>query len=104
MKAWRLEKAGGRLSLDEVPVPALRPGSALVRLSAAPVLSYMGDVLSGKFATIYRFPDHAFTPGTNGAGTVEAVGPAVFTSARASVSSSIRTSSLTSAASTRRRS
>lgn len=78
MKAWRLEKAGGRLSLEEVPVPALRPGSALVRLAAAPVLSYMGDVLAGKIATIYRFPDHAFTPGTNGAGTVEAVGPAVF--------------------------
>lgn len=54
MKAWRLEKAGGRLSLEEVPVPALRPGSALVRLVAAPVLSYMGDVLAGKIATIYR--------------------------------------------------
>jgi alcohol dehydrogenase len=78
MKAWRLEKAGGRLSLEEVPVPSLRSGTALVRLSAAPVLSYMGDVLAGKIATIYRFPDHAFTPGTNGAGTVEAVGPAVF--------------------------
>jgi alcohol dehydrogenase len=78
MKAWRLERAGGRLSLEEVPVPSLRSGTVLVRLSAAPVLSYMGDVLAGKIATIYRFPDHAFTPGTNGAGTVEAVGPAVF--------------------------
>jgi alcohol dehydrogenase len=78
MKVWRLEKAGGRLSLEQVPVPSVRPGTALVRLSAAPVLSYMGDVLAGKVATIYRFPDHPFTPGTNGAGTVEAVGPAVF--------------------------
>ena len=78
MKAWRLEKAGGRLRLEEVPVPSVRSGTALVRLSAAPVLSYMGDVLGGKIATIYRFPDHAFTPGTNGAGTVEAVGPAVY--------------------------
>jgi alcohol dehydrogenase len=26
----------------------------------------------------YRFRDHPFTPGTNGAGTVEAVGPGVF--------------------------
>lgn len=78
MKAWRLEKAGGRLSLEEIPVPVVRPGSALVRLAAAPVLSYMGDVLAGKIATIYRFPDHAFTPGTNGAGTIEAVGSGVF--------------------------
>ena len=78
MKAWRLERAGGRLSLEDVPVPALRPGAALVRLHAAPVLSYMGDVLAGKIATIYRFPDRSFTPGTNGAGTVEAVGSAVF--------------------------
>ena len=78
MKAWRLEKAGGRLSLEDVPVPSLRPGAALVRLHAAPVLSYMGDVLAGKIATVYRFPDHPFTPGTNGAGTVEAVGAGVF--------------------------
>ena len=78
MKAWRLEKAGGRLSLEDVPVPSPRPGAALVRLHAAPVLSYMGDVLAGKIATVYRFPDHPFTPGTNGAGTVEAVGAAVF--------------------------
>lgn len=78
MKAWRLEKAGGRLSLEELPLPPVRPGAALVRLHAAPVLSYMGDVLAGKVATVYRFPSHTFTPGTNGAGTVEAVGPGVF--------------------------
>lgn len=77
MKAWRFESASGRLGLDEVPVPTLRPGAVLVRIHAAPVLSYMGDVLAGKLAT-YRFPARPFTPGTNGGGTVEAIGPEVY--------------------------
>lgn len=77
MKAWRLEKAGGRLALEDVPPPEVRPGAVRVRMEATPVLSYLGDVLAGKLA-IYRFPGQPFTPGTNGVGVVEAVGPEVY--------------------------
>jgi alcohol dehydrogenase len=77
MKAWRFESASGRLVLEEVPVPTLRPGAVFVRMQATPVLSYMGDVLAGKLTT-YRFPPRPFTPGTNGTGTVESIGPEIF--------------------------
>lgn len=77
MKAWRLEKAGGRLALEELPAPAVRAGAVRVRMEAAPVLSYLGDVLAGKLA-MYRFPDRPFTPGTNGVGVIDAVGPEVY--------------------------
>jgi alcohol dehydrogenase len=77
MRAWRLEKAGGRFALDEIAKPEVRAGAVRVRMGAAPVLSYMGDVVAGKLAT-YRFPTREFTPGTNGVGIVEAVGPEVY--------------------------
>ena len=32
MKAWRLERLGGELSLKDVPMPEVRPGSAMVRI------------------------------------------------------------------------
>ena len=32
MKAWQLDRLGGRLRLNEVPVPEVRPGSVLVRI------------------------------------------------------------------------
>ncbi len=34
MKAWRLEKLGDRLSLEDIPVPEPRPGSVLARVEA----------------------------------------------------------------------
>ncbi|HET7500898.1 MAG TPA: zinc-binding dehydrogenase [Kofleriaceae bacterium] len=77
MKAWRLEKAGGRLALEERAAPQTRAGAVRVRMEATPVLSYFGDVVAGKLP-IYRFPDHPFTPGTNGVGVVDAVGPEVY--------------------------
>jgi alcohol dehydrogenase len=77
MKAWRLEKAGGRLALEDLPLPEVRPGAVRVRMEAAPVLSYLGDVIAGKLA-IYRFPRRPFTPGTNGVGVVDAVGSEVY--------------------------
>jgi len=33
MKAWRLEKMGGKLELKEIPVPEVRAGSALIKVS-----------------------------------------------------------------------
>jgi alcohol dehydrogenase len=77
MRAWRLAGAGGRFALDEIAKPELRAGSVRVRMEAAPVLSYMGDVVEGRLAA-YRFPATEFTPGTNGVGVVDAVGPGVY--------------------------
>lgn len=77
MKAWRMEGAGGRLTLEEMPIPAPREGGVTVRMRAAPVLTYMGDVLAGKLSA-YVFPDTAFTPGTNGAGEIAEVGRGVY--------------------------
>jgi alcohol dehydrogenase len=77
MKAWRLTSAGGRLSLEELPIPEPREGGVTVRMRAAPVLTYMADVLAGKLPT-YLFPDRAFTPGTNGFGDVVATGRGVY--------------------------
>jgi alcohol dehydrogenase len=77
MKAWRLDQAGGRLALEELPSPEVRPGAVRVRMEAAPVLSYLGDVLAGKLA-MYRFPRRPFTPGTNGVGVIDAVGDEVY--------------------------
>jgi alcohol dehydrogenase len=45
-------------------------------MRAAPVLTYMADVLAGKLS-VYVFPDGPFTPGTGGFGEVTAVGRGV---------------------------
>ena len=76
MRAWRLSAPGGSLTLEGLPLPEARPGSVLVRMEAVPILSYMGDYVAGKLP--YRYPEGPFTPGTNGVGTVEAVGAGVY--------------------------
>lgn len=73
MKAWRLEKLGGRLALEDVPIPELRPGSVLVRIEASALLSYLGAYVQGKLPR-YSPPRGPFTIGTGAVGTVEAVG------------------------------
>jgi alcohol dehydrogenase len=73
MKAWRLERLGGPLTFEDMPVPEVRPGSALLRIQASPLLSYLKQYLEGKL-TFYIAPQGAFTPGTNGVGVIEAVG------------------------------
>jgi NADPH2:quinone reductase len=64
------------LRVEEVPVPSPGPGQALVAVKAAgvnPVESYIR-------AGIYpRKPELPYTPGTDAAGVVEAVGPGVTT-------------------------
>ncbi len=77
MKAWRLEKLGGRLSLNDVPKPAPRPGSVLVRIEATALLSYLKAYVEGKLPR-YNPPPGPFTIGTNAIGTVEAVGQNVW--------------------------
>ena len=73
MKAWRLEKLGGRLALEDLPVPAPRPGSVLVRVEASSLMSYLKAYVGGKLP-FYNPPGKPFTIGTNAIGTVEAVG------------------------------
>src|SRR6266404_2434639 len=73
MKAWRLERLGGELSLKDVRVPEPRPGSVLVRIEASSLMSYMKSYVQGKLP-IYNPLPGAFTVGTNAVGVVEAVG------------------------------
>lgn len=73
MKAWRLEGLGGRLMLEIVEVPRVRPGSILVRVEATILLTYLKDYVEGRLPS-YQPPPGAFTPGTNCVGIVEAVG------------------------------
>jgi len=73
MKAWRLEKLGGRLALEDVPVPEPRPSSVLIRVEATTLLSYLKAYVEGKLP-FYNPPAKPFTIGTNAIGTVAAVG------------------------------
>jgi alcohol dehydrogenase len=76
VKAWRLERPGGRLELIELETPIPRAGGVVVRMEAAPVLSYMRQVIDGTLG--YAVPRGPFVPGTNGVGVVEAVGDGVY--------------------------
>ncbi|GLY64286.1 zinc-binding dehydrogenase [Amycolatopsis taiwanensis] len=76
MKAWRLDGPGA-LHFDEVPDPEVRPGAVRVRMEASSLLSYLGAYVSGELG--YLMPPKPFTPGGNGVGVVEAVGPDVWT-------------------------
>ena len=74
--AWRLAAPGGAFSLEQVTVPEPRPGTVRVRMEAVPLLSYLRTYAKGKLP--YWYPAGPFTPGTNGIGTVEAVGSDVY--------------------------
>lgn len=73
MKAWRLDTVGGALTLEDVPLPEVRPGTVLMRIQAVPLLSYLKSYVEGRLPT-YNPPRGKFTPGTNGVGVIEAVG------------------------------
>ena len=73
MKAWRLQGLGGALTFEDVAVPQVRPGSVLIRIQAAPLLSYLKSYVEGRLG-FYSPPPGKFTPGTNGVGMIEAVG------------------------------
>jgi alcohol dehydrogenase len=75
MKAWRLH-GPGRLVFEEVDDPQPKPGGIVVRMEAAPVLSYMKQVIDGSLG--YAMPAFPFVPGTNGVGIVEAAGVGVY--------------------------
>lgn len=72
MRAWRVNSDFSR-SLVELPERAPPPGGVSVRMQVAPVLFYLREVIEGRLG--YSLPSAPFTPGTNGIGVVEAVGP-----------------------------
>jgi len=76
MKAIRVMQFGGPevMHLEDVPDLKPGPGQVVVRIQAAgvnPVESYI------RAGTYGRLPNLPYTPGTDGAGTIEAVGPGV---------------------------
>jgi alcohol dehydrogenase len=73
MRAWRLERLGGDLSLRDIETPQPRPGSVLVRIEASVLMSYLKAYVEGRLPN-YAPPRGPFTIGTNGVGVVEAVG------------------------------
>jgi alcohol dehydrogenase len=77
MKAWRLSRLGGELTYEDVPVPAVRPGSVLVKVEATALMSYMKPYVEGRLPA-YHVPDGGFTPGGNCVGIVREVGKDVW--------------------------
>ncbi|MGA8222986.1 MAG: NADPH:quinone reductase [Candidatus Acidiferrales bacterium] len=73
MKAIRVHELGGPavMRLEEVPTPAPGLGQVLVRVKAAGVNPVEAYIRAGTYP---RKPALPFTPGTDGAGTVESVG------------------------------
>jgi NADPH2:quinone reductase len=76
MRAIRVHEFGGPevLKLEEVPTPKPTEGQVLVRVHAAGVNPYDTVMRAGTYAIKPQLP---YTPGSDAAGTVEAVGPGV---------------------------
>src|SRR5947209_6360306 len=76
MKAVRVHEFGGPnvLRLEELPTPRPGPGRVLVRMHAVGVNPVETYIRAGKYA---RMPDLPYTPGNDGAGVIEQVGPDV---------------------------
>jgi NADPH2:quinone reductase len=76
MKAIRVHQFGGpeQLKLDEIPTPVPSEGQVLVRVRAVGVNPYDTYMRAGTYAIKPHLP---YTPGSDAAGLVEAVGPGV---------------------------
>ena len=76
MKAIQVREFGGPevLKLEEIPIPSPGPGEALVRVHAAGVNPYDTYMRSGSYAIKPQLP---YTPGSDAAGIVEALGEGV---------------------------
>jgi alcohol dehydrogenase len=77
MKAWRLDRLGGTLRLEDAPIPEPRPGGIVVKVEASALMSYLKAYVEGRLP-IYSPPDGPFTPGGNAIGIVHAIGPEVY--------------------------
>jgi NADPH:quinone reductase len=78
MKAILVREFGGPevLKLEEVPTPRPGPGQALVKIRAAGINPYDTYMRAGVYPVKPPLP---YTPGSDGAGTVEAIGEGVTT-------------------------
>jgi NADPH2:quinone reductase len=78
MKAIQVHEFGGPevLKLEEIPTPQPAAGQILVRVHAAGVNPYDTYMRNGTYAIKPPLP---YTPGSDGAGTVEAVGSGIAT-------------------------
>jgi len=76
MKAIQVHRFGGPevLEFQEIPTPQPAPGQVLVRVHAAGVNPYDTYMRNGTYAIKPQLP---YTPGSDAAGTVEAVGEGV---------------------------
>jgi len=76
MKAIVVREFGGPevLKLEEIPTPHPTAGQVLVRIHAAGVNPYDTYMRNGTYAIKPPLP---YTPGSDGAGVVEAIGEAV---------------------------
>lgn len=76
MKAIRVHQFGGPevLKLEEIPAPKPEAGQVLVRIKAAGVNPADTYVRTGSYAVKPPLP---YTPGVDGAGTIEAIGAGV---------------------------
>jgi len=76
MKAIRVQEFGGPevLRLEEVPTPRPGAGQVLVRMNAVGINPVETYIRAGTYA---RLPQLPYTPGNDGAGVVEQVGPDV---------------------------
>lgn len=76
MKAIRVHQFGGpeQLKLDEIPTPVPSEGQVLVRVRAAGVNPYDTYMRAGTYAIKPPLP---YTPGSDAAGLVDALGPGV---------------------------
>ena len=76
MKAIRVPQFGGPevLKLEEIPTPKPDAGQVLVRIRAAGVNPYDTYMRAGTYAIKPPLP---YTPGSDAAGTIEAVGSGV---------------------------
>src|SRR5208282_3240245 len=76
MKAIQVHRFGGPevLEFQEIPAPKPGPGQVLVRVHAAGVNPYDTYMRNGSYAVKPQLP---YTPGSDAAGNVEAVGEGV---------------------------
>jgi NADPH2:quinone reductase len=76
MKAVRVHEFGGPevLQLEEVPMPQPGPGEVLLRMHAIGVNPVETYIRAGTYA---RLPTLPYTPGNDGAGVIEQIGPDV---------------------------
>jgi alcohol dehydrogenase len=72
MKAAILKAFGTPLAIETLPDPILGTGEVIVDVVAAPVLSYMKEVISGERKYLMNLPQ---APGAGAIGRVRAVGP-----------------------------